>query len=334
MGIDLLDSLDQIARKIARKHSIIEQNKLQAIEIDIDDFYSLITEFKDFNLSDTDIEYQNIAKVMENAFSYFYIKGIEAAINKHFSLSSELIYDQMEMIQLNKPNFPDSIDMYINYIALIEISIILNKYIIENKEQFEQEAYYVEDLCEQTLLIAFNLGGELATLIPLKRLDFGLERENNSSIKVDVVDETYDMSIIYCPFCHHHVYTAPKEKEFRDLSRINNCMHISAQYFQGKDKAFIMSDGMRQILNQTANDFLSGKSNDYMFKLHDFLLKPEYTTDDLLMDIYVNRKISKEEEIEFLSIMSEIASNYEIKVSDCKINGEVVVNYFLKEKIF
>lgn len=334
MEKDLLETLDPIARQIARNYLIIRQTKLQSIEVDDDIFYTLVLDFFEFNVSDIDIEYSDLTKVMNNAFGYFYTKGIEAAINKHFNLSSELIYEQDEMIQLSKPNLPDSIDLYINYLALLEMSNSLNDYITINKDAFEKQAYFVNDLCEKVLLIAFQLGVELTTQIAIKSSDFGVDRKENAPFKVNLVHDTHDMSEIFCPFCNHAVYIAPKEKEFRDLSKINNCQHVSLQYFQQRDKEFLIGSGMRQALSEVAMDFLSSKSPQYVMALHNIFDDKAYSIDDLLLDLYVSRKISEEDENQFLSMLSEVIPNYTIRVSDCKINGQVIVNYFLEEKSF
>lgn len=332
METDVLSKLNSIALKIAVKNSILDQTKMQVIAVSEDIFYPLVSKFFEYNLSDIDIEFEDLKEVLNRAFPYFYDKGIEAAVNQHFELDAELEYDQDDLIELCEPDFPASITLYINNIALLEISNALYKYIIDNKAEFDEQGYIVNDICERILLIASKLGVELTTLISLKRNDFGLTVKIDNSLKTDCLSESSDMSEIHCPFCNHLVYAAPKEKEFRNLARINNCPHVSIQYFQNIDKHFSMGDNTKEILSTAASDFLTSKGDGFMKSLNNFLVKPEYSVDDFLFDLYVNKKISEEDELEFLNLFAELSPNYDLRVSVCIINEKVVVNYFMKEK--
>ena len=71
-----------------------------------------------------------------------------------------------------------------------------------------------------------------------------------------------------------------------------------------------------------------------MMSLNNFLTKPEYTVDNFLADLYIDKKFSEEDELLFLTMLSKMASNYDLKVSACEINSNQVINYFMKEKSF
>ncbi len=200
METDILEELKVRARGLAIRYSIAEQPKLQKTDVDTDVFYSLISEFFDYNLSEFDIGFKDLGEIIKRAFSYFYDKGIESAINKHFNIDAELEYNQDDMLRLNEPDFPSSVTVYINHVALLQISDSLFKYIIDNKAKFDAEGYTVNDLCETILLIASELGVELATLIPLISNDFGIQKKINNSLKVETVNETSDMYEIIAPF--------------------------------------------------------------------------------------------------------------------------------------
>lgn len=332
MEKDILDKLESIARNIASEYSIVDQSKLKIIPVYENLFYPLISEFFEFNLIDPDIKFEDLKEVLNRAFAYFYNKGIEAAIIQHFELNTELEYDQDDLIELCEPDFPSSITLYINPIALLEISNALYKFVIDNKAEFDEQGYIENDICETILLIASKLGVELATLVPLKRNDFGLSVKIDNSLKTDCLIESSDMSEIYCPFCHHLVYAAPKEKEFRNLARVSNCLHVSIQYFQSIDKTFSMGETTKEILLKALDNFLSSKGDEFIKSLNNFLIKSEYNLDDFLLDLYVKKKISQEDELEFLSRFAELSPIYYLRVSDCIINEKVVVHYFMKEK--
>ncbi len=332
MKKDIFDSIELIARKIGEKYSILNQNKLQNIEIDEADAYPLISEFFENNLSDLEVEFKDLKELMNKAFAYFYDKGIETAIKTHFNFPVNLNYSQDDLITLEEPDFPQSVTLYINHIALLEISNSLYDFVISHKKEFDDEGYIVNDLTERILLIAFQFGAELATQIVLKSSDFDIAKPINSSLKVDALISRFDMHTIVCPFCNHSIYNEPKDKDYSHLAKINNCQHISLQFFEGKDSEFLMGENFRETISEAANDFLSIKGDQFIMSLNNFLEKPEYGIYDFLMDLYFTKKISETDELVFLNILSEIAANYDLKASVCEINHNKIINYFMAER--
>lgn len=329
MKKDILDSIEVIARNIGEKYSILNQIKLQAIEMDETVVYPLISEFFEYNLSELNVEFEELKELMNSAFAYFYDKGIETAIKTHFNLPVDLVYSQDDLISLEEPDFPQSITLYINNIALLEISNSLYDFVINHKKEFNEEGYIINDITERILLIAFQFGAELATQIVLKSRDFDIVKPINSSLKIDALISSFDMHTIVCPFCHHSVYNEPKNTDYRHLAKINNCQHISLQFFEGKDSEFLMGENFREIISTAANEFLSIKGNEFILSLNNFLEKPEYSIDDFLSDLYFTKKISESDELVFLNILSEISANYDLKVSVCEINLNKIINYFM-----
>ena len=55
MKKDIFDNIEQIARKIAEKYSIVNQIKVQVIVVHEDSAYPLISEFFEYNLSELDV---------------------------------------------------------------------------------------------------------------------------------------------------------------------------------------------------------------------------------------------------------------------------------------
>lgn len=332
MKNDIIDSIEEIAKKIAEKYFILNQNKLQNIEIDEADTYPLISEFFEYNLSDVEIKFKDLKELMNKAFAYFYDKGIEAAIKTHFNLPVDLVYRQDDLILLEDPDFPQSVTLYINGIALLEISNSLCDFVINHKKEFDEEGDTVKEITERILLIAFQLGAALATQIVLKSTDFDIAETTNSNLKIDALISGSDMYTIACPFCNHWVYNEPKDKDLRHLAKIKNCPHIYLQFFEGKDSSFAMGDTFRETISEAADDFLSIKGDKFIMSLNNFFEKSEYGLDDFLSDLYVTKKISESDELLFLNILSEIASTYNLRVSACEINHNKIITYFMAEK--
>jgi len=333
MQNDISKTLEILARQIAKKYSIIEVTKLHNIEVSENVFNQIISEFCKFNITSNNVEFESLKGVILRGFSYFYKKGIEAAISKHFMLTSILKYNQNEMLQPFRAGFPYEIMDYINETALFEIQDTLYNYIIINKQKNNSEWDNVAELCKKILLISTKLGVELATLIPLKGKDFGIKIETNVNLKVDVLNESTYMFVINCPFCEHPVYSTVKSTEARHLEKIDNCEHVAIQYFQNQDEYFLMPETTKQSLSEAFNDFILDKDKVFMLSLNNFFERPEYSLNDFLMDIYVNNKISEEDELRFLTLFHELTSNYDLKASKCLVNGNVIVNYFMMEII-
>lgn len=333
MKEDILEHLETIARQIAKKHGMIDGLVLQKIEVDEDIFYPLISEFFENNLLDIDIEIEDLKELLNRAFPYFYDLGVLAAIQSHFKVESDLSYSQEDMLQLNEADLPENIKLNINNIALKEIFDGMYQYVIENKTKFEQE-YTVYDVSEKMLLTAFRYGVELARLSILNSQAFGIKTPYNSNLKTNTLVDTGDMLEIHCPFCHQNIYSYPKENQFQHLAKVKNCPHVSLQYFQDKDKEFQMGENFRSSIGEAINNFFSTKDREFLFKLNDFMIKPEYSLDDFLKDMYVNNKLTMADEQEVLDYLGEEVPNYEIKTSVVKISNNVIVNYFLREKSF
>jgi len=332
MKKDILDNVEVIARKIGEKYFILNQNKLQNIEIDDADANPLISEFFENNLSDLEVEFEDLKEVMNRAFAYFYDRGIETAIKTHFNLPVDLVYNQDDLISLVEPAFPESVKLYINNVALLEISKSLYDFVISHKKEFDDEGYIINEITERILLTAFQLGAELATQIVLKSRDFDIAKPINSSLKVDALISSSDMHTIECPFCNHSVYKEPKDKDCRHLAKINNCQHIFLQFFEGKDSEFLMGESFRETISEAADNFLSIKGDEFTMSLNNFLVKPEYRIDDFLMDLYFTKKINETDELLFLNILGEILANYDLKVSVCEINQNKIIIYFMAER--
>jgi hypothetical protein len=325
-----INIVETIVRKIAKKHLIIEQTKLHKITIDDELLKSIITVILSAQLKDIENGDIDLRKMLNVSFKFFYLLGIEASIIKHLKLETKLDFENLESFDIYNPQLPYNTLEYVNYSALTEMSDETANFIEQNESKFNN----LQEIIEQVSLIAANLGVELTTQIPIKSSDFGIEKNIDIELKVNTVHDISDMTTIYCPFCSHAIYTCPKDKEYRDLAKINNCSHVAMQYFQHLDKKFTMGENFMGSLSIAINDFLNTKDNSYLKNLNDFIKKAEYNVDDFLKDIYVNEKITEQDELSFLGILADTVPNYELKVNNYVVNGNIVVNYFMKEKNF